>query len=114
MNAIAKDMQTGELIDPFNGWKDIHEEIIRHVDEKHFIEDPLRVLRGIRFSTQLKFPIHESTMTLFKQMVKHGMLKHLTSQRIWAEIEKALCTPNFYTFIMLLDDFFTTYSVSSS
>ena len=104
MNAIAKNLETGELFDPFNGWKDIHEEIIRHVDAEHFIEDPLRILRGIRFACQLKFPIHESTMDLFGQMVKDGMLKHLTAERIWAEIEKALQTLNFYTFIMLLDE----------
>lgn len=104
MNAIAKDLETGEIIDPFNGWKDIQEEVIRHVDSEHFIEDPLRVLRGLQFSTRFRFPIHEDTLKLFKQMVKDGMLNHLTEERIWAEIEKALHTPNFYTFIMLFDE----------
>lgn len=104
MNAIAKDLETGEIVDPFKGWKDIHHEVIRHVDSEHFVEDPLRVLRGIRFAAQLRFPIHESTMDLFRQMVKDGMLQHLTPERIWAEIEKALHTPHFYTFIMLLDE----------
>lgn len=103
MNAIAKNIETGEIIDPFNGVKDIKNNTLRHVDSTHFIEDPLRILRGIRFATQIEFTIHESTLDLFKQMVKDGMLEHLTQERIWKEIEKALYTPHFYTFIMLLD-----------
>lgn len=104
MNAMAQDTETGEIIDPFNGEQDLYKEVIRHVDAEHFVEDPLRVLRGLQFSARFRMPIHESTLDLFKQMVEDGMLAHLTPERIWAEIEKALHTPHFYTFIMLLDE----------
>ena len=104
MNAIAKDEETGELIDPFHGYQDIQNKIIRHVDETHFIEDPLRVLRGLQFSTRFKMEIHRDTLNLFRRMVKEGMLLHLTEERIWNEIEKALYTTNFYNFITLLQE----------
>jgi tRNA nucleotidyltransferase (CCA-adding enzyme) len=104
MNALALDTETGDIIDYFNGQDDIQNKIIRHVNSEHFIEDPLRVLRGVRFACQLGFIIHESTLELFKQMVSQGMLKHLTPERIWKEIEKALETHRFYDFITILDD----------
>lgn len=102
INAIAKDLDTGEYIDPFNGIKDIEDGVLRHVSE-HFIEDPLRVLRVGQFFCRFGFSIAPETLKLCKQMVKDGMLNHLTPERIWSEIEKALHTPNFHEFILFLD-----------
>ena len=56
-NAIAFDKESGEYIDPFGGIKDIQNKILRCVNETHFIEDPLRVLRVCRFSAQLDFDV---------------------------------------------------------
>lgn len=104
MNAIAKDMETGELIDPFNGQTHLKRCLIERVDPEHFIEDPLRVLRGIRFACQLKgFIIGEYTLKLMTDMVQKGMLEHLTPERIWKEVEKALQTTDFDVFIHYLD-----------
>lgn len=98
-NSIAMDLQTKEFIDPFNGIQDIKDGILRHTSE-HFVEDPLRVLRIARFSSQLSsFVIHDSTLDLCKQMVAEGMLQHLTSERVWKEIEKALNTEYFDLFL---------------
>lgn len=103
INAIAKDLVTGEYIDYFNGIKDLKDGILRHVSE-HFIEDPLRVLRLGMFKSRYLFAIAPETLELCKQMVKDGMLNHLTPERIWNEIEKALHTPNFHEFILFLDE----------
>ena len=104
MNAIAKDTDTGELIDPFNGQTHLKHGLIERVNPEHFIEDPLRVLRGIRFACQLKgFIIGEYTLKLMIDMVQKGMLEHLTPERIWKEVEKALQTTDFDVFIHYLD-----------
>lgn len=90
INAMAMDIETGEVIDYFNGKQDLENKILRAVRPETFIEDPLRLLRGCRFAAQLKFNIASETMELFKKMVADGMLEHLTSERVWKETEKAL------------------------
>ena len=59
INAIAKD-STGKIFDPFGGMEDIERKTLRHVIEA-FRDDPLRVLRGARFSASLGFKIAEET-----------------------------------------------------
>lgn len=90
INAMAMDMESGEIIDYFNGKQDLENKILRAVRPETFVEDPLRVLRGCRFAAQLNFEIAPETMELFKQMVNDGMLEHLTAERVWKETEKAL------------------------
>src|SRR5262245_61241461 len=48
INAIAKDVDSGALVDPFNGQRDLKERLLRHVSNA-FVEDPVRVLRVARF-----------------------------------------------------------------
>lgn len=97
-NAIYQDITTGEIIDYHQGLDDIKKGILRHVSE-HFREDPLRVLRMCRFSAQLNFDVAPETMELCQQMVKEGMLSHLSKDRIWQEFEKALSSATFHRFI---------------
>lgn len=78
-----------KLVDPLGGKKDLDNKIIRHISH-HFQEDPLRVLRACRFAATLGFEIAEETIVLMKSMVDKGMLAHLTAERVWKEIEKAL------------------------
>ena len=89
-NAIALDEETGEIIDYVNGRQDIENKVLRVVRPETFVEDPLRILRAYRFAAQLDFTIEEGTKELLKQMVKDGMLEHLTPERVWKETEKAL------------------------
>lgn len=111
MNAIAKDLETGKIIDPFNGIEDIKNKTIRHVDSTHFIEDPLRVLRLCQFATRFNFKIAYETIILCRNMVKCGMLSHLTSERIWKEVEKALYTTSFFEFLLHLEEVEALYIV---
>lgn len=87
INAIAKNVSTGEIIDPFNGVKDIEEKRIR-ATTKAFCEDPLRVYRVARIAAQTEFIVEE---TILKQM--EGLkqeLKTLSKERIFTELKKAL------------------------
>lgn len=103
MNALAMNLDTGEIIDYFGGKQDIENKIIRHVSE-HFIEDPLRVLRVARQACEHDMDIAPETMELCKQMVADGMLQHLTEERVWKEVEKALHTVCFDKFLTILDE----------
>ena len=102
-NAIAKDLETGEIIDYFGGIQDIKNKVLRCVDYETFKFDPLRVLRAARFSAQLNFDIEVMTLHTCRQMVEDGMLDHLTPERIFKEFEKALHTNNFSNFIKVMD-----------
>ena len=64
LNAIAKDVETGELIDPFGGERDLRDRVLRHVSNA-FVEDPVRVLRAARFAARfapLGFTVAPETM----------------------------------------------------
>lgn len=69
MNAIAADLESGELTDPFDGQKDIRNKIIRTVGEpqERFAEDGLRPVRAVRFSGQLGFSIEEKTFAALSE-----------------------------------------------
>lgn len=69
MNAIAADLESGELTDPFDGQKDIRNKIIRTVGEpqERFGEDGLRPVRAVRFSGQLGFSIEEKTLAALSE-----------------------------------------------
>lgn len=101
MNALAID-ENGEILDYFDGVSDIKNKVIRHVS-KHFLEDPLRVLRACRLAAQLDFKIHEDTAVMCGYMARKGMLDTLTPERVWKEVEKALHTPRFHKFLQNLE-----------
>jgi len=99
INSIAKDVLTGEIIDPFNGQKDIENKIIR-ATSSHFSEDPLRVYRGAQFATRFNFRIDNDTKKLMKSM--ESELYSLSSERVFTELRKALNSDTPSTFFNLL------------
>jgi len=89
INSIAKDVLTGEIIDPYNGIKDIENKMIR-MTTKAFSEDPLRVYRVARLSATLDFLVEENTI---KQMSKlKEELEVLPVERVFSEMKKALAS----------------------
>lgn len=100
-NAIAYDEESGEYYDYFNGREDIKNKVLRMVNEQHFSEDPLRVLRLCRFAAQLDFKVDSHTLEVCKKMVAAGMLNYLPWERVWAEVLKAMRSSAFYKFIEL-------------
>ena len=100
INAIAED-ENGNLIDPFNGERDIRDGILRHVSPA-FAEDPLRVLRVARFAARFGFKIADETMALMKSISASGELQTLVAERVWAELEQALASQYPTRFILVL------------
>lgn len=86
MNAILVDVITGEVIDPFQGRKDIEDRVIRHIDDSTFIEDPLRVYRAIQFAARFDFTIAPETLNLCKGID----LSSLSKERVYDELMKML------------------------
>lgn len=91
INAMAMD-ESGQLIDPYGGKRDLEQGILRHVSPA-FVEDPLRVLRVARFAARYAargFHVADETLALMRAMSAGGELDELTPERVWTETEKAL------------------------
>jgi tRNA nucleotidyltransferase (CCA-adding enzyme) len=88
INAMAYHYQKGELIDPFKGQKDLEARILRQVTDQSFLEDPLRLLRGIQFAARLHLQIEETTWQAMKEHA--GLIKTVSPERITDEISKLL------------------------
>lgn len=102
INAIARD-HNGDIIDPFNGCKDLSSGILRHVSPA-FAEDPVRVLRVARFAARFGFAIAAETGVLMRQMVTDGETDHLVPERVWQEISTGLMEPTPSTMFQVLRD----------
>jgi putative nucleotidyltransferase with HDIG domain len=93
INALAISLNKkdfGKLLDPFDGMADLHNKIIRTPlePEQTFIDDPLRMLRAIRFAAQLGFTIEEQTHNGIKQHIDR--IRIVSQERITDEINKML------------------------
>ena len=80
----------GELVDPFNGLADLEDGIIATPldPEVTFSDDPLRMMRCIRFATQLKFQIEERTFEALEHMANR--IKIISGERIEVELNKII------------------------
>ncbi|HET9946709.1 MAG TPA: HD domain-containing protein [Patescibacteria group bacterium] len=102
INAIAFDLEKQIIIDPFGGQKDLENKIIRAVgdEDKRFKEDALRLMRAIRFATQLSFQIEDAT---WKAIIKDSvLLERISEERIRDELLKILASEYPYEGVILL------------
>ncbi len=93
INALAFSLQKedfGALIDPFNGIQDMHDGLIRTPldPDTTYSDDPLRMIRAIRFATQLNFTIVPESLESIKR--NKGRLSILSKERIVDELNKIL------------------------
>jgi uncharacterized domain HDIG len=84
----------GELVDPFNGIADLQDGIITTPldPEITFSDDPLRMMRCIRFATQLQFQIEEETFEALERMADR--IKIVSGERIEVELNKIIMAPH--------------------
>ncbi|PCJ23992.1 MAG: tRNA nucleotidyltransferase [Flavobacteriales bacterium] len=96
INALAISLNQhnlGELLDPFNGIKDIESKTLRTPLDPDitYSDDPLRMLRAIRFATQLNFSINEASL---KSITKNKeRIKIISNERVIDEINKIILSP---------------------
>lgn len=96
INALAVSLNTdsfGEIIDSFGGIRHLEQKMIKTPLEpaKTFSDDPLRMMRAIRFATQLGFVIDENTMLGISR--EKARIKIVSRERIIVELEKIMATP---------------------
>lgn len=87
INAIGYDLNTNEILDPWNGQEHIDKGILVHVSDA-FDEDPLRVLRFCQFAARFQFSVAHSTLEKSRSLKTE--LKTLPSERFWEEFKKLL------------------------
>lgn len=98
INALAIDLQEAlsdqiKLVDPFNGVQDLEDKIIRTPlsPEKTFSDDPLRMLRAIRFATQLGFVVEANTLLGITDTAHR--ISIISQERITDELNKIMLSP---------------------
>lgn len=90
INAIALDADSGRLIDPFGGQRDLAAGVLRHVSPA-FAEDPVRLLRLARFAARWPaFSVAPETMMLLRTLTDSGEVDALVAERAWQELSRGL------------------------
>jgi len=101
INSIAMNINSdiNNLIDPFNGLKDLKNKIIKVIHDESFKDDPTRAYRAIKFSNRYNFKIDTNTLNNLINSVEY--IKVLSKERIKNEIEK-ICKE--FNFIQILNE----------
>lgn len=104
INAMARDLATGELHDPFAGELDIKQHLVRAVGEPEarFAEDPLRLLRAVRFAANFNFFIERETATAIRRLAP--LLEGVSRERVGDEMDRLLMSDPPSEGISLLDN----------
>lgn len=88
INAMALNLATGRMIDPFGGEKDLKHRLLRQVFLEAFVEDPLRLLRAVQFAARFELTVEPETE---ESMKKHSaLISTVSRERIIEETRKLL------------------------
>ncbi|MBV6644003.1 MAG: HD domain-containing protein [Cyclobacteriaceae bacterium] len=96
INALAISLNKddfGQLLDPFGGMQSLEDKLIQTplAPDETFSDDPLRIMRAIRFASQLSFDIEADTFNAIKEM--KGRLEIVSQERITDELNKIILSP---------------------
>lgn len=100
INSMAVDLRTFEFLDPFNGLFDLKNRVIRLTSRKSLRGDPLRVLRGFRFSVELGFKIDKD----FYKEAKKVSLKGVAAERIGYEMMRIMAASDSFWVILKMNE----------
>ena len=90
INSMAISLEDYGLIDPFGGLRDLESGIIRVLHDNSFMDDPTRIMRGIRFQVRYGFRMDNNTEELIRRSVAGGYPGRLSKERVLAEMENIL------------------------
>jgi tRNA nucleotidyltransferase (CCA-adding enzyme) len=93
MNTLAVQLAPdsfGQLLDFFDGRRDIKEKVVRVLHNLSFVEDPTRVFRAVRFEQRFGFKIGKLTEGLIKNAIKIDAFKRLSGRRLFGEFQQML------------------------
>jgi tRNA nucleotidyltransferase (CCA-adding enzyme) len=88
INAMAKEFPGGNLVDPYGGKSDLDKRILKMVSDSSFVDDPLRMIRGVQFMARFNLSVEKKT---FEAMKEHAnLIKTVSPERIAEELNKLL------------------------
>ncbi|HHU52741.1 MAG TPA: HD domain-containing protein [Clostridiaceae bacterium] len=108
INAIAFHPDIG-LIDPFSGYQDLKNKIIRTVGQpqERFAEDALRILRALRFAASLGFSVEDQTTKAIHQF--RSLLKNISQERIQHEFRQIMISSDLHAILYDFRDIFAVF-----
>ena len=94
INAMARNLHTGELLDPFGGREDLEEKLVRFVGDPaaRITEDPLRMLRAVRFCAELDFELDPIAAAGIAEKTEE--LRRISWERVRDELDHLLVVPD--------------------
>ncbi|HJT18004.1 MAG TPA: hypothetical protein VJ853_11470 [Thermoanaerobaculia bacterium] len=101
INAIAVDLTSGELRDPFDGQEDIRAGVVRMIHARNLDDDALRMLRAVRLAVRLDFTIDEATLTQIRR--RAAKIVSVAAERVTYELQAILSARKFRRAVRLLD-----------
>jgi len=88
INSIGYDYKNKVFLDPYDGIRDIKKQLLRHINDDTFIEDPLRVYRAVQFCARFEFSLDPYTFNLCKQIAQTEEFSQISQERIFEEYKK--------------------------
>lgn len=92
INALAKSITTGEIVDYVGGLKDLKNKKLRILHDNSFIDDPTRIIRGLKFAMRFNFELEEHTKKLQDEYLKN-INYDMSYKRIKKELIETFNTP---------------------
>jgi len=94
INAMARNVHTGELLDPFGGREDLREKLVRFVGDPtaRITEDPLRMLRAVRFCAELGFELDPRGAAGIAEQA--DSIRRVSWERVRDELDRTLLSPD--------------------
>jgi tRNA nucleotidyltransferase/poly(A) polymerase len=102
INAIAVNLTTGEVNDPWRGQADIEKRVVRMIDPQNFQDDPLRMLRAVRLAVQFDFEIDEKTSIAIRRRAAH--ITTVAAERVNYELNGTFSTGKLRRALVLLSE----------
>ncbi|MFC2017024.1 CCA tRNA nucleotidyltransferase [Chloroflexota bacterium] len=102
LSQLRNDYTDVQLIDPFNGWTDLHQGVIRTVAETAFESDAVRLLRAVRLAAELSFSIDKETEALIRRC--SCLIANVAGERVREELLRLLAISQDGYFLHYLDE----------
>lgn len=90
INSVGYDTKNGSILDPYNGLLDLKNKTLTYVNQKTFIEDPLRVFRAVQFCARFELTCSLELIELCRYVSNNGLINELAKERIYEELLKLL------------------------
>jgi tRNA nucleotidyltransferase/poly(A) polymerase len=102
VNAMAIELASGSLLDPFDGRGDLRRRLVRMVDARNFDDDPLRLLKSVRMAIRLEFEIDRATLAAIRE--RASSVLSVSAERVGTELGMIFAAGAFRRALALLHD----------